>query len=62
MKHEYKVFITETIIRPVWVEADSPDEAECIAEENYNEQYVVGVRFEADPTSHRHLWKQSGDL
>lgn len=50
---EYKVYITETVVRPVWVIADTPAEAERIAEESYNKNDVTEVAFEADPTSHR---------
>ncbi len=50
---EYKVYITETITRPVWIPAENPLEAERIAEENYNEAGVVNVQFEVDPTSER---------
>lgn len=55
MRQEYKVYITETVIRPVWVEAHDPLEARRIAEENYNEQGVAEVTFEVDPTSRRTL-------
>ena len=50
---EYKVYITETVVRPVWVRADSPAEAERIAEESYNNNDVTEVTFEADPASRR---------
>ena len=52
---EYKVYITETITRPIWIAAESPAEAERIAEENYNKTDVVEVAFEADPTSRRNV-------
>lgn len=51
--HEFKVFITETVTRPVWIAADNPAQAERIAEENYNETEVTAVSFEADPMSRR---------
>ena len=50
---EYKVYISETVVRPVWVIADSPADAERIAEENYNNNDVTEVTFEADPVSRR---------
>ena len=57
MQYEYKVYITETVTRPVWVQAESPLEAQRIAEENYNEQDVVEVTFEVDPNSRRYLFE-----
>jgi hypothetical protein len=59
MQQEFKVYITETVTRPVWVEAETPAEAQLIAEENYNEQDVVDVSFEVDPTSRRYLWERN---
>ena len=53
--HEFKVYVTETVTRPVWITADTPAEAERIAEENYNDNEVMSVIFEADPTSRRLL-------
>lgn len=53
MRQEYKVYITETVTHPVWVMADSPAEAERVAEENYKSADVVEVAFEADPMSRR---------
>jgi len=53
MQHEFKVYVTETVTRPVWVMADTPAEAERVAEENYDEQEVTKVEFEADPMSRR---------
>jgi hypothetical protein len=35
---EYKVYVTETVVRPVWVAAETPAEAERIAEEPYHGQ------------------------
>jgi hypothetical protein len=61
MRHEYKVFITETVTRPVWVEADDPLEARRTAEENYCEQDVVDVSFEVDPASRRSLWERDSE-
>jgi hypothetical protein len=56
MIKEYKVYITETVTRPVWVAADDPMSAQRIAEENYTEQDVVNVKFEVDPSTRRYLW------
>lgn len=56
---EYKVYITETITRPVWVQAKDPLDAQRIAEENYDEPDVVDVSFEVDPTSRRYLWERN---
>jgi hypothetical protein len=61
MQHEFKVYITETITRPVWITAESPLEAQRLAEESYNEQDVVDVSFEVDPASRRHLWEKEDD-
>jgi hypothetical protein len=59
MQQEYKVYITETVTRPVWVVAETPTQAQQIAEENYNEQDVVDVSFEVDPASRRFLWERN---
>jgi len=50
---EYKVYITETVVRPVWVAAETPAEAERIAEENHISSDVADVTFEADIMSRR---------
>jgi hypothetical protein len=52
---EYKVYVTETLVRPVWVTAETPAEAERIAEENYDASEVTEVSFEADPMSRRRI-------
>ena len=49
--YRYKVYVTETITRPIWITADTPVEAERIAEESYEENEVMAVSFEADPMS-----------
>jgi hypothetical protein len=59
MQQEFKVTITETVEREVWVTAEDPLEAQCIAEENYNRTNVVDVTFEVDPTSRRYLWEKN---
>ncbi len=61
MRQEYKVLITETVTRPVWVEADDPLDAQRVAEENYHRQDVTDVSFEVDPTSRRCLWERECD-
>ena len=53
MNTEYKVYITETVVRSVCVSADTPAEAERIAEENYNNNDVTAVIFEAEPMLRR---------
>ena len=53
MLSEYRVEITETITRAVWVTADDPMDAQRVAEENYREGEVTNVSFEADPSSRR---------
>ena len=58
MTTEYKVLITETITRTVWVTAASPLDAQRIAEEDYivnGESEVTDVSIEVDPTSKRYL-------
>lgn len=62
MQTEFKVYVTETITRPVWVTAESPVEAQQIAEENYNNSEVVDVSFEVDPLSRRYLWENEKEL
>ncbi len=47
---EFTVYITETTVRPVVVAAESPAEAERIAEENYLRVDVTEVTFEASPS------------
>ena len=61
MQHEFKVCITETVTRPIWVVADTPADAQRIAEESYNEQDVVDVSFEVAPSSRRYLWEKEND-
>jgi hypothetical protein len=61
MQHEFLVTITETVVRPVWVTADDPLEAQRIAEENYNQVNVSDVSFEVDPTSRRYLWERGNE-
>ena len=49
--YKFKVYVTETITRPVWVLADTPAEAERVVEESYDESETTNVEFEADPMS-----------
>jgi hypothetical protein len=49
MLKEYTVYITETVVRPVKVVAETPAEAEQIAEEQYNSADVSDVSFDVDP-------------
>jgi len=61
MNTEYKVLITETITRAVWVTAASPLDAQRIAEEDYiecGEHEITDVNIEVDPTSRRYLWER----
>jgi hypothetical protein len=58
---EYKVTITETVVRPVWVAADDPLDALRIAEENYINADVLTVSYEVDPASRRHPWERMVD-
>ena len=58
---EFKVYITETITRPVWITAETPADAQRIAEESYNELDVTDVSFEVDPTSRHYLWESESD-
>lgn len=58
MKCEFKVYITETVTRPIRVIAEDPLDAQRIAEESYNGQDVVDVSFEVDPASRRYLWER----
>ena len=58
MTTEYKVLITETITRAIWVTAASPLDAQRIAEEDYiecGEHEITDVSIEVDPTSKRYL-------
>ena len=55
MLSEFKVSITETVTRDVWVRAENPADAIRVAEENYNHSEVAGVEFDVDPLSRRPL-------
>lgn len=58
MQTEFLVYVTEKITRPVWVTAETPLEAQQVAEENYNNSDVENVSFEVDPSSRRYLWEK----
>ena len=61
MNTEFKVLITETKTRFVWVAADDPLDARRIAEERYNicgNGEVIDVSFEVDTSSRRYLWEK----
>lgn len=45
---EFTVYITETTVRPVIVIAETPADAQRIAEENYLHSDVAEVTFEAE--------------
>jgi len=58
MNTEFKVLITETKTRYVWVTADDPLDAQRIAEERYDKGDVIDVEFEVDPLSRRYLFER----
>ena len=53
MAREYKVYITETVLRHLWVVANDPQDAADIAEKTYFQDEVIDVSFEVDPTEWR---------
>ena len=53
MLREYKVNITETVMRHIWVVADDPQDAIDIAEQNYSQDETLDVSFDCDPTEWR---------
>lgn len=53
MARAYKVYITETVLRHLWVVADDPQDAVDITEQTYFEDEVIDVSFEVDPTEWR---------
>ena len=53
MQREYKVSITETVVRHIWVLADDPQEAIDIAEDSYSQDETIDVSFDVDPTDWR---------
>ena len=49
----FKVNITETILRHIWVLADDPQDAVDIAEQSYSQEETLDVSFEVDPSEWR---------
>ena len=54
ISREYKVNITETVMRHVWVLADDPQDAIDIAEQSYSENETIDVSFDCDSSA----WRQ----
>jgi hypothetical protein len=50
---EYKVNITETVVRHIWVLADDLQDAIDIAEQTYSQEETIDVSFDVDPTEYR---------
>lgn len=50
---EYKVNITETVVRHMWVLADDPQDAIDIAEQTYSQEETIDASFDVDPTEYR---------
>jgi hypothetical protein len=50
---EYKVNITETVVRQMWVLADDPQDAIDIAEHTYQNSETLDVAFDVDPSEWR---------
>lgn len=46
--HEFKVNIIETVVRPVIVVAETPTDAQRIAEDDYLHSEVADVKFEVE--------------
>lgn len=53
MPREYKVNITETVMRHMWVLADDPQDAIDIAEQSYSQEETLDVSFDCDPAEWR---------
>ena len=53
MQREYKVNITETVVRHMWVRADDPREAIVIAEKACSTSDVLDIEFDVDPIARR---------
>lgn len=49
----FKVNITETVLRHIWVLADDPQDAVDIAEQSYSQEETLDVSFDVDPTEWR---------
>ena len=52
---EYKVCITETVLRHIWVVADDPQNAIEIASNSYEQTEVIDVSFDVDMAATRTL-------
>jgi hypothetical protein len=52
---EYKVTITETALRHIWILAEDPQEAIDIAEQTYNQEETADVSFDVDPS----VWRET---
>ncbi len=50
---EYKVNITETVMRCIWVLADDPQDAINIAEQTYSRQETLDVSFDVEASEWR---------
>ena len=53
MQREFKVNVTETIVRQMWVLADDPQEALEMAEGAFSSEEIVDVSYDVDPTEWR---------
>ena len=53
MQREYKVNITETVVRQMWVLADDPQEALEIAEGAFSSEEITDISYDVDPTEWR---------
>lgn len=49
----FKVNITETILRHIWVLVDVPQDAVDIAEQSYSLEETLDVNFDVDPSEWR---------
>ena len=56
MLREYKVNITETVMRHIWVVADDPQDAIDIAEQSYSQDETL----DAVSYTHRDVYKRQG--
>ncbi len=53
MQREYKVNITETVVRHMWVLADDPQDAIDIVEKSYSSGDVLDIGLDVDPRDRR---------
>jgi len=54
---EYKVNVTETVVRSMWVLADDPQDAIDIAEKTYLGSETLDLEFDVDPSE----WRETAD-